>query len=252
MAFFDFLLFGNRQLQSHQKRVSDRNASAEDRDASLRWLAQKGTDESLYALFSRFELQLEHTLKDRGEKELTADLLLEKGAVVVPLASRFAAASPQFQHAVRIVESLAGASAATDLLLELLQKETVENEFKTEKKRNLLIALAERKDPRILAAAARFLPDHDEGVRASAIEALAAQDGGEEGAEDGARPLLLAALCNQREESTRIRGRIADVFSKRAWSIADADPWLAMHIPDGYRAENGRLQPAPGRVRLSM
>lgn len=252
MGFFDFLLSGNRQLDSHRKRVSDRNATAEDRDASIRWLANKGTEDALYALFSRFDLQLEHTLKDRGEKELTTDLLLEKGAAVVPLARRFAAASPQFQHAVRIVDTLAGAAAATDLLLELLSNESVENEFKPEKKRNLLIALAERKDARILPAAARFLPDHDEGVRASAVEAIAAQAGGEASKEvnDEARATLLAALSNRREESTRIRGRLADVFVRQGWSVADADPWLATHVPEGYRVEGERLQAAPGRIRL--
>lgn len=251
---FDFLLPGSRQLDVHRKRVSDRNATAEDRDAAIRWLANKGTEDALYALFSRFDLQLEHTLKDRSEKELTADLLLEKGAVVVPLARRFAASSPQFQHAVRIVDTLAGAAAATDLLLELLGNEDVANEFKPGKKHNLLIALAERKDARILPAAARFLTDHDEGVRAAAVEAIAAQAGAQPAdtatPDTDARTALLGALCNRREESTRIRGRLADVFIKNGWSVADADPWLATHVPDGYRIEGDRLQAAPGRVRL--
>lgn len=238
MAFYDFYLGGARQFQAHAKRISNRNANTEDRDASARWLSEKGTDEAIYAMFGRFELQVEHLLKDQNEKELVVDLLVGHGERAVQQARKFATISPNFQYAVRVVEELKGASAAVDLLLELLSQERIENELKPEKKRTLLIALAERKDPRIVEAAARFLKDFDEGVRFGAIEALAAQEG------DAAAPFLWEALINRREESTRIRGRLGEVYTQRRWPVDPEESWLPNHLPSGYRLLEGYIVPA--------
>ena len=247
MAFYDFLLGGRRQLQANIKRLIDRNAQAEDREGSARWLADNGSEEALYGMFGRFDLQVEHSLKDRKEKELVFELLLEKGQSILPIARRFATASPNFQYAVRIVERLSSTEEAVALLLELLSKESIENEFKTEKKRTLLIALAERKDPRICPAAAPFLDDHDEGVRAAAVEAIGAQS------EEAPQTLLLKALSNKREESTRIRGRLGEIFAERKWPLPD-DPWLLNHLPQGFRLEAGILMAAPKKegIRLML
>jgi len=214
MAFFDFLLGGpGGQLKRHARRVANRDAQAEDREASAHWLAENGTDEALFALCGRFGLQLEHGMKDRKEKDIVFDLLIEHGAKGATVARRWASDNPHFHHVVRLVEKVEGGDAAVGLLLELLSAEKVDNEFKPEKKRNLLISLAERRSPRIVAAAVPFLVDFDEGVRHAAIEAIAAQEG-DEGAES-----LAAALANPKEESTRIRGRLVEIFQQRKWPL---------------------------------
>jgi hypothetical protein len=218
MAFFDFLLGGpGGQVKRHGRRVQNRDAQPEDRESSAHWLAQQGTEESLFALCGRFALQLEHGLKDRKEKEMVFDLLAEHGPRGSAIARRFAKEHAHFHYAVRLVERIEGSEAAVELLLELLAAEEVENEFKPEKKRNLLIALAERRHPRVVETARRFLADFDEGVRHAAIEALAAQEG------DSAVPWLRASLANPKEESTRIRGRLVEIFQQRRWPIQTDD-----------------------------
>ncbi|MDP2304864.1 MAG: HEAT repeat domain-containing protein [Pseudomonadota bacterium] len=214
MAFFDFLLGGPAgQLKRHARRVANRDAQAEDREASAHWLAQNGSEEALFAMCARFALQLEHGLKDRKEKDIVFDLLVEHGPRGAVVARRWAAENPNFHHAVRLVERIEGPEAAVGLLLDLLAAEQVEQEFKPEKKRNLLISLAERRSERVVEAAQRFLVDFDEGVRHAAIEAMAAQPG------DAAAPYLAKALANPTEESTRIRGRLVEIFQQRKWPI---------------------------------
>ncbi len=232
MAWYDF--FTPSSVAKHGRRAQDRDLQAEDRMQSMRWLADQKTPEALYALSKRFDLQLEHHLKDRTEKEAVIDMLLEAGPVGGEAARAHARHSPNFQHSVRAIERLEGAAAAVQVLLELLAHETVENEFHPEKKRTLLLTLAERKHPSIPAAAMRFLVDFDEGVRHAAVEAIAAQDG------DEARGAMQAALANPKEESTRVRGRLAEVFANRGWPIDD-DAWLAEHLPGGYALQAGRL-----------
>lgn len=234
MGFFDFFT-GGSGLQKHARRVANRDAQPEDREQSARWLAESGTEEALVALCGRFNLQLEHTLKDQKEKDLVLDLLAEKGPAGAAAVRAFARSSPNFIHALRLVERLEGNGAGTELLLDLLAAEKVEDEFKPEKKRRLLISLAERKDARIVEAASRFLKDFDEGVRHAAVEALATQDG------DAAREPLFRALVNPREESTRIRGRVGELFVQRRWALPAADEWLVAHPPPGYRVDGDRL-----------
>lgn len=237
MAFFDFLFGGGEaaQLKKHSRRMADRDAQAEDRENSARWLADQGSEEALHGLFNRFNLQLEHTLKDQKEKDFVLELLAEHKAKACAVARSFARSSPSFQYPLRLLDRVEGASAGTELLLTLLEAESLENEFHPEKKRNLLISLAERKDDRIVAAADRFLEDFNEGVRHAAVEAIAAQDG------DAGRAPLFRALRHKEEESTRIRGRLAEIFEQRGWELPEPDPWLEANLPKGYRVADGRL-----------
>ncbi len=232
MAFLDFL-FGS-PIKRHGKRVAERDAQAEDREESARWLANEGSDAAILALFGRYNLQIEHTLKDQREKDLVTDLLVELGPQATAQARVFASENVIFHGAVRVVERVEGAAAAVELLLALLARERVEEEFKIDKKKNLLIALAERRDPRIHDATVRFLSDFDEGVRNAAVEAVATQEG------DAAREALGALLRNPEEESTRIRGRVAELFALRRWPAPD-DPWLRDHMPSGFRHVDGRI-----------
>jgi hypothetical protein len=237
MGFLDSLFGGGAtgQIKKHGRRMADRNAQTEDRESSAQWLSENGSEAALRALCGRFGLQLEHSLKDQKEKDRVLDLLVGHGAVAVGVAKDYARTTPSFQWPLKLVDRLEGSAAGTEMLLELLSHERVEEEFRVEKKRNLLINLAERKDPRIVAAAGRFLVDFDEGVRHGAIEAIAAQAG------DEAREPLGAALARQDEESTRIRGRLAEIFALRRWPVEDPDGWLAANMPHGYRVLEGRV-----------
>ncbi|MBM4391640.1 MAG: hypothetical protein FJ090_11005 [Deltaproteobacteria bacterium] len=225
MAWYD--IFTGNSITKHGRRVADRDANQDDRLASMRWLADQGTFEALAALCKRFELQLDHQIKDRNEKDECIDLLVEKAGLGTEAARDFARRSPAFQNVIRLIERVEGASAANAFLLELLAGESVDNEFKPEKKRNLLVTLAERRDARIVEAAAPFLLDFDEGVRHGAVEAIAAQEG------DAGRQPLGQALAQPREESTRIRGRVAEIFATRRWPVP-ADEWLRGHLPVGW------------------
>lgn len=239
MAFLD-KIFGD-PLKKHARRVGTRDAQPEDREASARWLLDNGSPEALTAVFKRFELQLEHSLKDKKEKELVFDMLVEVGPPAAVAAREFARSSVHFQWAVAVIDRLEGPAAGTRALIELLEHQRVEDEFKPEKKRTLLLFLAERSDPAVTAAAARFLTDFDEGVRHAAIEAIAAQQAPEADAGPSPEALLGVALMNPDEESTRIRGRLAEIFATRGWRVPD-EAALAGRVPVGFRLVDGCLQ----------
>ena len=68
MGLFDFMLSPEKKIAKHVRRLTNRDAQPEDREGSAAWLAQHGTPQAILGLLSRFDMQLEHHLKDRSEQ----------------------------------------------------------------------------------------------------------------------------------------------------------------------------------------
>ena len=111
------------------------------------------------------------------------------------------------------------------------------------KKIQLLTHLAGLKHVRVPPLVAPYLDDMDEGVRYASVEALLKQ------ADEGvARAPLLSQLA--KEDSLRLRIRIADGFSDLGWSVADRRADIEKMLPDAYLIEakgaDIRIKKKPG------
>lgn len=238
MGFFDSLFGGSpeKQLQKHRKRMKHKDSQQEDRIASIHWLAENGSPEALYALLRRFEMTYEHHMKDNQEKVLVEELILNIGADALPPLKKFIPETKQFARPMALYERLAGKPAALDLLLSMLVMEKERSELKAEKKRHILIKLAEFKDPRIVAEVLDQLNEFDEGVRYAAAEVLAAQE-----ASDTIRDALLDRLTHEEEDSNRLRVRIAEIASSRGWGLAHRAEAVAANPPANWAVVGDRL-----------
>ena len=227
MGLLDFLIGGDEaQLRRHTKRVANLNAQTEDRNSSARWLAEKGSEEAIIGLFGRFAITTESQMKDAAEKELVVDLLYDLGPKVVGPAREWLRKNNNIAQPLRIIEHFEGRDAVVDLLVELIGREN--DPFKTEKKRQLLIKLTELRSPRCVAAVLPILGDFDEGVRYAAVEVLLATEAPE------AATALAAALANPDEDSNRVRGRIAEGFNLRRWSLGEHAEAVSKRPPNGW------------------
>ncbi|MDP6933911.1 MAG: HEAT repeat domain-containing protein [Myxococcota bacterium] len=236
MGLLDFLTGGEEgQVRRHTKRLVNINAQAEDREISSHWLAEHGGEEAVLGLLGRFGMSLEHHMKDKKEKDLVFDLLLSMGDQVVQPTSLWIQSAQSFAQPLRIIEHFRGPEEVVSLLLELIVQEN--DPFKPEKKRQLLIKLAEYKDDRIQDTIESILEDFDEGVRYAAAEALLAQD------DETVRLPLAAVLGNPEEESNRIKVRLASAFHQRGWSIGEHADSVAKYPPVGWIVEADRLRP---------
>ena len=239
MGWLDWFTGGeDGQLDRHAKRVKNLNAQAEDRQASAHWLANNGTEKAIYGLLGRFSVTYEHQMKDAAEKDLVMDLLRELGADKLDAPIRaWVRKNDQFARPLALLLELSGSSAVVDLLLEMLGREV--DPFKPEKKRQILIKLADHKDSRISARVAACLEDFDEGIRYAAAEALLAQN------EPSVQDDLAKALANRQEESNRLRVRIAAAFAERGWELGAHSPAVAERPPVGWRVVDRKLVAAP-------
>lgn len=232
MGLFDVFMSKEAKIRRHHRRTVNRDAAEEDRDASMRWLAQEGSPQALLALLSRFDLHLDHQLKDAGEKDLVESMVIAHGAAAVEPVRSWLRTCKGIARPLKVLAAVAGDQAAFDMAFELLEKELDGDPFKPEKKKKLLLWLAEHRHPRAIEAVGPFLRDFDEGVRYAAAEVLITQE------TDEARPGLEAVLLNPDEDSTRLRSRVADVFVARRWPVAEG---VAAVLPEAYAVRGGRV-----------
>lgn len=238
MGIFDFIFGGEEaQLKRHAKRMVNLNATAEDREASAYWLAEKGDDEAILALLNRFTVKYEQGMKDAAEKEMVYRLLVDMGPAVVGPTRSWVRTNQNFAQPIRLIEHFEGPEAAVELLLEMLAEEN--DPFKPEKKRQILIHLADFRDERIADGVRKALHDFDEGVRYAATDAMLAQE-----SFPGVHELLAGVLADPEEDSNRMKVRIAEVFHQRRWSLGEHATAIAEHPPHGWRVQGELMVPA--------
>ncbi len=237
MGFFDFLTGGNiqKQIARQSKRVANKNAQPEDREASALWLAENGSFEAITGLLGRFDIAIENQMKDSAEKEMVFNLLVDLGEPVLEPTRHFLFRSRHIAYPLRLLEVVGGEQALLEVIFELLDIEAAKEDFKPDRKRQLLIKMAEFRDHRIVASAHRFLNDFDEGVRYAAVETLLAQDSQDIHAH------LLDTLANPEEESNRLRVRIAEAFAARHWSVKKRLDDLSSNPPAGWKLRGNYL-----------
>lgn len=238
MGLLDFLTGGSpeKQLAKHAARIRKKDATAEDRQASAYWLAEQASTPAIEALLGRFEMTYEHHMKDVAEKDMVSDLVLELGPTATEALQRFLVRCKNFARPLDLLKQLAGREAALEILLDLIETEAEKSELKPEKKRELLIVLADFQDPNSTDVAVRLLQDFDEGVRYAAAEVLIALEDNED-----IRQALLGALSNPEEESNRLRVRIAEIVGGRSWNLGSHLPALSSNAPVGWEVNGNHL-----------
>ena len=238
MGLFDFLTGGSpeKQLAKHAARIRKKDATAEDRQAAAYWLAEQATTPAVEALLGRFEMTYEHHMKDVAEKDMVSDLVTELGPIAVEGLQRFLKRCKNFARPLALLRQVAGTEAALEILLDLIETEAEKSELKPEKKRELLIVLADFQDPRATDVAIRLLQDFDEGVRYASAELLIALEDTED-----IREALLGALSNTEEESNRLRVRIAEIVGGRSWSLGSHKDALTQNAPIGWSVSGNLL-----------
>jgi hypothetical protein len=242
MGIFDFFTGGSpeKQIVKHGARIRKKDAQAEDRQASAYWLAEDASVPAIVALLGRFEMTYEHHMKDEAEKEMVADLIKDLDKQAIPALEIFLRRCKNFARPLALLQQIAGQEGAIVVLLELIATEAEKSELKPEKKRQLLITLAEFQDARGEVTAIEMLKDFDEGVRYAAAEVLIGLEETE-----ALRTALLEAVANPKEESNRLRVRIAEVAGGRTWSLGPHAPHLQDHPPTGWAVQGDRLASAP-------
>ncbi len=233
MGFFDIFMNDEKKIKKHHRRLTNRDAQDEDREASAHWLADNGTPPALLALLSRFDMALDHQLKDATEKDLIQSLVLHQGTDASTAVRQWLKQCKVTARPLTLLSDIEGPQAALDVAYELLMIERDQDPFKPEKKKKLLIWLAERTDSRSVESADFYCTDFDEGVRYAAAEVLISE------ASEASRQALERVMVNPEEDSNRLKVRVMDVFISRRWTLDN--PEAVTELPEGYAVQGNRF-----------
>jgi hypothetical protein len=247
MGFLDRFSKDGRDQRAREKnaaRAINKYMQSPDRMKALQALRDDGSDEALYALIRRFGMMYDKTIEDEQEKEWVFEWLVEKGAAVLPALKKYMFSADSISWPLRLLDKVVdGKEGRIDLIAEVLERHEPGYERDPTKKIQLLTHLAGLKNARVPPLVSPYLDDMDEGVRYAAVEALLKQ-----GDEAVARLPLLDQFA--KEESLRLRLRIADGFADLGWGVADRREQIEKALPDSFqldgRADAVHIRKKPG------
>ena len=247
MGFLDRFSKDGRDQRAREKntaRAINKYMQSPDRMKALQALRDDGSDEALYGLMRRFGMMYDKTIEDEQEKEWVFEMLVEKGAAVLPALKKYMFSADSISWPLRLLDKVIdGKEGRIDVIAAVLERHEPGYERDPTKKIQLLTHLAGLKHTRVPPLVAPYLEDMDEGVRYASVEALLKQ-----GDEAAARATLLDQIA--KEESLRLRIRIADGFAELAWPVADRRADVEKVLPDTFQIEargaDVRIKKKPG------
>jgi HEAT repeat protein len=247
MGFLDRFSKDGRDQRAREKnaaRVINKYAQSPDRLKAMQELRDDGSPEALYALMRRFGMMYDKTIEDEQEKEWAFEWLVEKGESALPALKKYMVSADSISWPLRLLDKVVDAKEGRiDVIAEVLARHEPGYERDPTKKIQLLTHLAGLKHARVPPLVAPYLDDMDEGVRYASVEALLKQAD-----EAVARAPLLALLA--KEDSLRLRIRIADGFAELGWPVADRRADIEKMLPDAFlieaRGPDIRIKKKPG------
>ena len=238
MGLFDMFLSEDKRIQKEQRAITNRDAQPEDREMAARWLSDNGSGKALVALLSRFEMKLDHQLNDKDEREFAYSLLSQHGDEVLRPLRVHLRRCKRIAMPLRLLGDLSDADHVMETVFDLLQREFDLDDFKPQKKVDLLTWLAEHKHPGAQPAAVPHLKDFDEAVRYAAAEVIIGQK------DDAGQAPLELVIADSKDDSNRLRVRLAEVFVQRRWVLADPEGVAAM-LSEKFGVIDGQIVAKP-------
>lgn len=231
-----------RALQRTIAKANKKLAQHVDRWAALEKLAKDGSDDALFALCKRFSFASDKGSEDEQEKRWTVDALVAKGEAVLPTLTRYMKSATSIAYPLEVMERVATKDKILETVDSLLADEEPGYTRDPGKKVQIMKWLSEwgaGTDEEIASRVAPYLADFDEGVRFAATEALALHP------HESAAASLAEALANPKEESGRLKTRIAEVLAAAEMPLGDHKSAIAELVKselNGFQLKHDKLR----------
>ena len=207
-----------RALQKTIEKATNKLAQQPDRWGALEKLREDGSEEALFGLCKRWGITSLKGVDDEQEKSWVVDVLVEKGAAALPAVRRYMKSADQLAFPLKVLERVADHGKIIEVLDEIFASEPPGYVRMPERRIDVIKWLAEWKeasDDEVISRVKPYLPDFDENVRFTAIDAMATREPAK------TTPALIDALVRPEEESGRIRRTIVEVLEKTKAPLGD-------------------------------
>lgn len=200
-----------RSLQKTIEKATNKLAQQPDRWSALEKLREDGTDEALFGLCKRFGITSMKGVEDEQEKNWVVDVLVGVGPTALPPLERYMKSAEQLSFPLRVLERIADHARILQVVDDIFATEAPGYVRMPERRIDLIKWFGEYKaasDDELISRVTPYLPDFDENVRFTTIDALSTR------APDKIVGHLIDALVRPEEESGRIRRTVIEVLER--------------------------------------
>ncbi len=245
MGLFDFLSKAPtaKKVEKATGRMLNEHHQVQVRQEAIDELVSYGTPDALGGLIKRLGVNFRDTIKNEQEKRQITQILVDRFGEesIEPLAA-FIRTDQTISAAIRTLARLVPADRLVGILTGVLGTYEPKDHRSIDAKLQLVDALNDFDDARVVPAVLRHAMDHDDDVRVKVIDLLEARVRPGH-AQWEATVEMLVKVVRDPEASGRITRRAADALMRTEADLSADAEGLAEFLPDGYRVdEAGHLK----------
>ncbi|MBU0552075.1 hypothetical protein KKF91_13020 [Myxococcota bacterium] len=243
MGLFDFISNrGGGPIERAAKRMLNEHHQQQVRQEALEELVANGSPEAISALIRRLGVNFRDSIKNEQEKRWVSNVLVERfgQASVEPLIG-FIRVDQTISAAILVLAKLIDPARLVGVLCEILSGYPPEDHRTISARLQLVDALADYPDERVVPTVLPYTADHDDDVRVKVMELL------ERRVKDEAHPQYaqtvagLVGVIDDPEASGRLLRRACEVLIALKADVSGY-PQLKDALSEDYRVdEAGRL-----------
>lgn len=222
------------------KRQSESKLSQDlDRPEAIAQLARLGTADAARILLARFNWNLDPSIRDQEEKQIALEGVVRAGREALEPIRAYVRKADGATWPIKALKQILPADEYPKELARLLDLFDADYSRNPEPKIQLLQALEEVMSAELSSSVEPFLGDATEAVRFAAVNAMFA-------AKDVGLSVLIDVL--EKDESLRIRNRIAELLAERGIAVVERPPEeLRRILPSGFSLDGSRVVGAARR-----
>ncbi len=231
-----------KKIDKITKRMLNEHHQQQVRQEAIEELIAFGTDYAILALVKRLGTNFRDTIKNEQEKRYIDQVLVEHFGQrsVVPL-EQYVRSEQTISAAIRTLAKLVDDERVVTVCVETLGGYPPNDHRSIDPKLQLVDALADYEDERVVPAVMPHALDHDDDIRVKAIGLLEARIDKDHPLYDEVVETLIKVLKDALA-SGRIVRRAARALGALGVDLSDRREELDEFVPDGYSiGEDGRL-----------
>lgn len=215
-------LFGNKSerlqksAEKHGNTLKNKVTTKEQRlEAIDALMSITEADVAIPQLMKRFQIVVDSGIQDKREKEICADHIVQFGDAAKSYVEAALRSAERVAWPIKIAERLFERQHFVDLLIVSLGREFIAFDDQANSRNiEIILALKETVDEKIVEAVSGFLNSRDESVRMAALECLESQ-----GAQSEQARSIIKGLLNQEahDDNSRFLGVVRTIIEKSGW-----------------------------------
>lgn len=231
------------KIEKAAKRMLNEHQQQQIRQEALQELVDFNSPESISALIRRLGVNFRDTIKNEQEKRWVSSKLVEHfGERAIEPLIGFIRTDQTISAAIRVLAKLISDERLVGLLIESLVQYPPKDHRTISARMQLIDALADLDDERIVPAVAPYTMDHDDDIRIKVIGLLQARVGVDHAEYEMVSGKLYDVLTDA-EASGRITRRAAQAMHVLKVDLSEHAKVVEAFLPDGYDFDGTHLSP---------